>query len=47
MMLNLPMPCPSCGTQTRAYDTEPWGNELTFAYECDECGNVWTEDMRR
>lgn len=44
MMPNPPVPCEWCQTLTKAYDTEPWGNELTFAYEC-ECGHTWTKDM--
>lgn len=38
------MPCPSCHTTTKPYDTEPSHGHLTYAYEC-QCGNVWTEDM--
>lgn len=38
------MPCPSCHTITKPYDTEPSHGHLTYAYEC-QCGNVWTEDM--
>lgn len=38
------MPCPSCKSPTKPWDTEPSHGHLTYAYEC-RCGNEWTEDM--
>ena len=38
------MPCPSCKTPTKPWDTERSHGHLTYAYEC-KCGNEWTEDM--
>ena len=43
-MKNPPVPCRWCETPTKAYDTKPEFGHLTYAYECNGCGHLWTED---